>query len=145
MSCNFSPFSYFIYPSPKDPFCPSLIPIQSCLHPCRIYLNSYIASTIIVDNSTPIVFLPLYTPPYTTCYLSSYPLLCFFLFYNLIIQLLPIYIRTPSKFSIIFIIIIIVIIQQFIVLQKYHHHYYYYRHYQLRYNRNTNNKRYTYN
>ena len=39
---------------------PIWIPIQSCLHSRRIRLNPYLASTLLVDNSIPIVYLHSY-------------------------------------------------------------------------------------
>ena len=52
------------------------IPLQSCLHPLRIYLVPHLASTPIVDNSIPIVFISPYPPPYATPYILLYPLPC---------------------------------------------------------------------
>ena len=51
---------------------PILASTQFCLHPRRIYLNPYLDSTLIVDNSTPIVFLPPYSPSYPSLYIIPY-------------------------------------------------------------------------
>ena len=85
-------------------------PIQFFLHPRRIFLNLYLDSTLLDENSIPIVFLPPHPPSYTTSYIFPYLLSYFsisvflssflsFFLSSFLSYILIVYLQTPSTSS----------------------------------------------